>query len=100
MPSFNRPLIRAWGKMPPQILPLRRPCQALIIWFCSNGFLEKQITKAWYQLWLFGSDKKLVYQEIIPEACASIASLSLNAKGKEALFLGCHGKVWKFSVDG
>ena len=49
-------------------------------------------------LYVYGSDKKLVYQEIIPEACASITSLSLNSKGKETLLLGCHGKVWKYSV--
>lgn len=49
-------------------------------------------------LYVYGSDKKLIYQEIIPEACASITSLSLNSKGKETLLLGCHGTVWKYSV--
>jgi hypothetical protein len=49
-------------------------------------------------LYVYAPDKKLVYQEIIPEACASIASLSLDSKGQETLLVGCNGKVWKYSV--
>lgn len=49
-------------------------------------------------LYVYGSDKKLVYQEIIPEACQSIASLSFNSKNRDTLLVGCDGKVWEYSV--
>ncbi len=49
-------------------------------------------------LYFYGPDKHLVFQEIIPEACASIASLSLDPKGKETLLVGCEGKVWRYAV--
>jgi len=50
-------------------------------------------------LYVYGSDKKLVYQEIIPEACASIASHAFDSKSEESLLLGCDGKVWKYSAN-
>jgi hypothetical protein len=49
-------------------------------------------------LYIYGSDKILVYQEIIPEACASLASISIDATNKEILLLGCNGKVWEYSL--
>ena len=49
-------------------------------------------------LYVYGPDKKLVYQEIIPEACQAIASLSFNSKSGEHLLVGCYGKVWKYSA--
>jgi hypothetical protein len=49
-------------------------------------------------LYVYGSDKKLIYQEIIPETCQSIASLSSDSKNSELLLVGCDGKVWKYSV--
>jgi hypothetical protein len=49
-------------------------------------------------LYVYGADKKPVYQEIIPEACASIAALSGNMKDQDSLLVGCEGKVLKYSV--
>ncbi len=56
------------------------------------GHWEKSI------LYIYSPDNVLVYQEIIPEACASIASLSLDVTGKETLLVGGNGKVWKYSI--
>lgn len=47
-------------------------------------------------LYIYGQDNSLVYQEILPEACASIASISIDSTDKEALLVGCNGKVWKY----
>jgi len=48
-------------------------------------------------LYVYESNSKLVYQEIIPETCSSIASLSFDSGERESLLLGCDGKVWKYS---
>ena len=47
-------------------------------------------------LYIYGQDNSLVYQEILPEACASIASISIDSTDKETLIVGCNGKVWKY----
>ncbi len=49
-------------------------------------------------LYLYGSNNSIVYQEIIPEACESIASMPLNSMGAETFLVGCNGRVWKYSV--
>ena len=43
-----------------------------------------------------GISGQLVYQEILPESCGSIAALSLNHSESEALFVGGNGKVWRY----
>jgi hypothetical protein len=48
--------------------------------------------------YIYGPDQKLVYQEILPEECASITSLSLDSNGRETLLLGGQGKVWKYTL--
>jgi hypothetical protein len=50
-------------------------------------------------LYIYGQDNSLVYQEILPEACASIASISIDSTDKEALLVGCNGKVWNYSTN-
>jgi hypothetical protein len=47
-------------------------------------------------LYIYGQDNSLAYQEIIPEACESIASIPIDSTDKEALLVGCNGKVWKY----
>ena len=51
-------------------------------------------------LYIYNHNKEIVYQEIFPEACASIASdLSDKSSSKSAsqiLLIGCKGKIWQY----
>jgi hypothetical protein len=50
-------------------------------------------------LYLYDSKGTLVYQEILPETCASIAALTLDNAEVETLLIGGNGKVWKYSAQ-
>jgi len=49
-------------------------------------------------LYVYAQPDVLVYQEIIPETCGSIAAISLDKSGNEAIFIGCEGNVWQYKV--
>lgn len=49
-------------------------------------------------LYLYDSTRTLVYQEIIPERCASIAAMSLDRSDTEVLLVGGEGKVWEYRI--
>jgi hypothetical protein len=51
-------------------------------------------------LYLYDPGGKLVYQEILPEACDSIAALALGGGDREVVLLGGQGKVWKYELTG
>lgn len=41
---------------------------------------------------------ELVYQEILPESAASLATVTLDQSGTEALLVGGNGKVWRYEL--
>ncbi len=51
-------------------------------------------------LYVYDSKGTLVYQEIVPEACASIAALPLDNSDREAILLGGEGRVWQYQARG
>ncbi len=46
-------------------------------------------------LYIFDSKKNVVYHEVLPEDCQSLASLA-SGGGVESLLVGANGKVWQF----
>lgn len=49
-------------------------------------------------LYVYDSTKTLVFQEIMPESCASIAAMPLADSETETLLIGGEGKVWKYQI--
>ena len=49
-------------------------------------------------IYVYDPTKKLVYQKIIPESCASIAVMPLPDSETEAILVGGEGKVWIYQV--
>lgn len=49
-------------------------------------------------LYWFDSIGSLIYQEIIPEQSAAIASIEINQSGKKYLLIGGNGKVWQYEL--
>jgi hypothetical protein len=49
-------------------------------------------------LYVFNPERKLVYQEILPESCRSIAAVSLADPAKESILVGCDGKILKYDL--
>ncbi|MBI5117116.1 hypothetical protein HZA56_11635 [Candidatus Poribacteria bacterium] len=49
-------------------------------------------------LYVHDRDGKLMYQEILPETCASIAALSLSDSKTDTLLVGGDGKVWQYKA--
>ncbi len=47
-------------------------------------------------LYLYNITNDLVYQEILPEVCNSIAAVTLNDPETEVLLIGGEGEVWKY----
>lgn len=47
-------------------------------------------------LYVYAPDGALRYQEILPEACASLAALPTTGLDSEALLIGCQGTVWRY----
>jgi hypothetical protein len=52
-----------------------------------------------YILYIYDSRRALVYQEIFPEDCASIAAIALDNSDLETLLVGGTGKVWQYKVS-
>jgi len=50
-------------------------------------------------LYVYNPAGKLVYQEILSEACASIAAVSLDKSERETILIGGVGKVWQYKVQ-
>jgi hypothetical protein len=49
-------------------------------------------------LYVYDASGTLVYEEVLPEACASIAALALDKSGTDTLLLGGTGKVWQYKA--
>lgn len=49
-------------------------------------------------LYVYDPAGKLVYQEVLPEASASIAAISLDNSGAESILIGGEGHVTRYSV--
>lgn len=50
-------------------------------------------------LYVYDSTKTLVYQEILPEECASIEAISLDDNETETLLIGGTGRVWQYEAE-
>jgi len=51
-------------------------------------------------VYVYSSDEELVYQEVLSEACASVAAMSSDESGAERLLVGGEGKVWEYEIAG
>ncbi len=51
-------------------------------------------------LYIYDSEGALFYQEILPDAGASIRAVALNGSEVEAILVGGMGKVWKYRAVG
>ena len=47
-------------------------------------------------LWIYDASGNLVYQEVLPVACAAIQALPDSGGAADALLLGCRGTVWQY----
>ena len=50
-------------------------------------------------LFFYDANKALVYQEVLPETCQTLAALPLGKTGAEALLVGGEGKVWEYCAS-
>jgi hypothetical protein len=55
---------------------------------------------SWHRsmLYLYDPQGTIVYQELLPEWCKSIAVLPSDKSGREILLVGGEGKVWQYEV--
>ena len=49
-------------------------------------------------LYVYNPTKELVYQEVIPDSCASIAALPDNNSREESLLVGCTNSIFKYGI--
>lgn len=49
-------------------------------------------------LYVYDSTKALVYQEVLPASCASLAALKIGSSPVEALLVGANGQVWQYQA--
>jgi hypothetical protein len=49
-------------------------------------------------IYIYNSEGTLVYQEVLPEACSSIAALSPDDSGSESILLGGEGKILQYKI--
>jgi hypothetical protein len=49
-------------------------------------------------LYVYSPSGELLYQEILPEACASIAAVPLDKSETETILIGGLGRVWQYKV--
>ncbi len=49
-------------------------------------------------LYLYNHEKELIYQEVIADACNSLAALPRDKSEVEDLLVGGTGKVWKYAA--
>jgi hypothetical protein len=50
-------------------------------------------------IYVYDSKGTLLYQEILPEACASIGGITLDRSGAETILVGGNGRVWQYGVN-
>ncbi len=50
-------------------------------------------------LYVYNPTGALVYQEVLPEVCGSIAAISLDNSGTDTMLIGGEGKVWQYKVQ-
>lgn len=50
-------------------------------------------------LYIYNLNKQIVYQEIIPKACASITAKSYDNSDLQTLLIGCKGKIWQYEKE-
>jgi hypothetical protein len=50
-------------------------------------------------LYVFHQNGALVYQEILPESCASILAVSFDDSGSEGLLIGAEKTVWQYNIE-
>jgi len=50
-------------------------------------------------LFLYDTNNALVYQEVLPETCQTLAALPLGKTGAEALLVGGEAKVWEYCAS-
>ncbi len=56
------------------------------------------LTKRQSVLYVYDANKALVYEEVLPEECESLAALPLGKTGAEALLVGGEGKVLQYVI--
>jgi hypothetical protein len=49
-------------------------------------------------LYVFGRGRVLIYQEILPETCESIAAITFERSGNESILIGGDGEVFEYKV--
>lgn len=56
---------------------------------------------SWHRsmLYIFDSNKNIVYEELLPEISQSIVAFKINTTDRELLLVGGEGKVWQYSVE-
>jgi hypothetical protein len=66
----------------------------------SEYFSVIEAFKQWNRsvLYVFDSKGVLVYQEILPETCESIAAITLEKTGNESILLGGVGEIWQYKL--
>ncbi len=50
-------------------------------------------------LYIYNFNNKLVYQEIIPEPCASITAKPQDNSTLQTLLIGCNDKIWQYEKE-
>ncbi len=50
-------------------------------------------------LWVYDANKKLIYEETIPEHCAAIAALDLDDSGTDAILVGGQGRIYEYTLQ-
>lgn len=50
-------------------------------------------------LYIYDSSKKLIYQEILPVATASVYTLSSDSSGRDTLLVAGEGVVWQYELN-
>ena len=82
------PAARLWGT--PVKLRDNEPEYFAVI--ADFGILDRA------SLYVFNPERKLVYQEILPESCQSIAAVSLGDPNKESILVGGYGKILRYDL--
>ncbi|HEV2667531.1 MAG TPA: VCBS repeat-containing protein [Blastocatellia bacterium] len=82
------PAARLWGT--PVKLRDNEPEYFAVI--ADFGLLDRA------SLYVFNPERKLVYQEILPERCQSIAAVSLADPTKESILVGGYGKILRYDL--
>ncbi|NOR53079.1 MAG: hypothetical protein GQ536_03200 [Candidatus Aminicenantes bacterium] len=93
MKQFKAPesvwVMGAWG-MPVRLKPDEPEYFAVLV----------ELRAVWHRsiLYVYDAMGSLVFQEIIPETCKSIATFSSDKPGGEIILVGGEGKVWEYKA--